>query len=164
MYEKELQRILTASQNNALTFFCWRRRIGTLRSTNLEERYEKRLEQEKPVLDALLSWANEMQAKTAPKSALGRAIGLLLSSILQAKHTGRRRGKLFTKSNEEAWQNRSDTTKAATPSAANRKADERISRPAIRKAADPLLLRCICITVPFSVRNPRQLPLGHRPR
>jgi len=39
-----------------------------------EERYEKRLEQEKPVLDALLSWANEMQAKTAPKSALGKAI------------------------------------------------------------------------------------------
>ena len=55
--------------------FCRLRRIGTLRSTNLEERYEKRLEQEKPVLDALLSWANEMQAKTAPKSALGRAIG-----------------------------------------------------------------------------------------
>ena len=43
-----------------------------------EERYEKRLEQEKPVLDALLSWANEMQAKTAPKSALGRAIHYLL--------------------------------------------------------------------------------------
>ena len=40
-----------------------------------EERYEKRLEQAKPVLNALLSWANEMQAKTAPKSALGRAIG-----------------------------------------------------------------------------------------
>ena len=36
------------------------------------------LEQEKPVLDALLSWANEMQAKTAPKSALGRAIHYLL--------------------------------------------------------------------------------------
>ena len=36
---------------------------------------KKRLEQEKPVLDALLSWANEMQGKTAPKSALGRAIG-----------------------------------------------------------------------------------------
>ncbi len=50
---------------------------------------------------------------------------LLLSSILQAKHTGRRRGKLFTKSNEEAWQNRSDTTKAAMPSAANKKADEK---------------------------------------
>ena len=43
-----------------------------------EERSEKRLEQEKPVLDALLSWANEMQAKTAPKSALGRAIHYLL--------------------------------------------------------------------------------------
>ena len=37
-----------------------------------------KLEQEKPVLDALLSWANEMQAKTAPKSALGRAIHYLL--------------------------------------------------------------------------------------
>ena len=43
-----------------------------------EERYEKRLEQEKPVLDALLSWANEMQAKTVPKSAMGRAIHYLL--------------------------------------------------------------------------------------
>ena len=43
-----------------------------------EERYEKRLEQEKPVLDALLSWANEMQARTAPKSALGKAIHYLL--------------------------------------------------------------------------------------
>ena len=43
-----------------------------------EERYEKRLEQEKPVLDALLSWANAMQAKTAPKSALGKAIHYLL--------------------------------------------------------------------------------------
>ena len=42
-----------------------------------EERYEKRLEQEKPVLDALLSWANEMQTKTAPKSALGKAIHYL---------------------------------------------------------------------------------------
>ena len=43
-----------------------------------EERYEKRLEQGKPVLDALLSWANEMQVKTAPKSAMGRAIHYLL--------------------------------------------------------------------------------------
>ena len=42
-----------------------------------EERYEKRLEQEKPVLDALLSWTNEMQAKTAPKFALGKAIHYL---------------------------------------------------------------------------------------
>ena len=50
----------------------------TLAELTPEERYEKRLEQEKPVLDALLSWANEMQAKTAPKSAMGRAIHYLL--------------------------------------------------------------------------------------
>lgn len=43
-----------------------------------EERYKKRLEQAKPVLDALLLWANEMQAKTAPKSTLGKAIHYLL--------------------------------------------------------------------------------------
>ena len=43
-----------------------------------EERYEKRLEQEKPVLDALLSWANEMKRKTTPKSTLGKAIHYLL--------------------------------------------------------------------------------------
>ena len=43
-----------------------------------EARHEKRLEQEKPVLEALLSWANEMQAKTAPKSAMGRALHYLL--------------------------------------------------------------------------------------
>ena len=42
-----------------------------------EERHKKRLEQEKPVLDALLPWANEMQARTAPKSALGKAIHYL---------------------------------------------------------------------------------------
>lgn len=50
----------------------------TLAKLTPEERHEKRLEQEKPVLDALLSWANEMQAKTAPKSAMGRAIHYLL--------------------------------------------------------------------------------------
>ena len=43
-----------------------------------EERYAKRLEQEKPVLDALLAWANETTAKTAPKSALGKALHYLL--------------------------------------------------------------------------------------
>ena len=43
-----------------------------------EERYEKRLEQEKPVLDALLAWANEASGKAAPKSALGRALHYLL--------------------------------------------------------------------------------------
>ena len=43
-----------------------------------EERHDKRLELEKPVLDALLAWANETVAKTAPKSALGRALHYLL--------------------------------------------------------------------------------------
>ena len=42
------------------------------------ERYTKRLEQEKPVLDALLAWANETISKTAPKSALGKALHYLL--------------------------------------------------------------------------------------
>ena len=42
-----------------------------------EERYDKRLELEKPVLDALLAWANEASAKTAPKSALGKALHYL---------------------------------------------------------------------------------------
>ena len=43
-----------------------------------EERYTKRLELEKPVLDALLAWANETAAKTAPKSTLGKALHYLL--------------------------------------------------------------------------------------
>ena len=43
-----------------------------------EELYEKRLEQENPVLGALLSWANKMQVKTAPKSTLGKAIHYLM--------------------------------------------------------------------------------------
>ena len=43
-----------------------------------EERYTKRLEQEKPVLEALLAWANDTKAKTAPKSALGKALHYLL--------------------------------------------------------------------------------------
>lgn len=43
-----------------------------------EERYAKRLEQEKPVLDALLAWANELSPKTVPKSAFGKALHYLL--------------------------------------------------------------------------------------
>ena len=42
-----------------------------------EERYTKRLELEKPVLDALLVWANEASTKTAPKSTLGKALHYL---------------------------------------------------------------------------------------
>ena len=40
-----------------------------------EERYKERLEQAKPVLDAMLSWANSRAA--APKSALGKAFTYL---------------------------------------------------------------------------------------
>ena len=47
----------------------------TLAELMPEERYEKRLEQEKPVLDALLSWADSRNA--APKSKLGIALTYL---------------------------------------------------------------------------------------
>lgn len=40
-------------------------------------RYNKRLQLEKPVLDALLAWASEASAKTFPKSALGKALHYL---------------------------------------------------------------------------------------
>lgn len=40
-----------------------------------QERYEERLKQAKPVLDAMLSWANSRTA--APKSALGKALTYL---------------------------------------------------------------------------------------
>ena len=40
-----------------------------------EKRYEQRLKQEKPVLDAMLAWANARTA--APKSALGEALTYL---------------------------------------------------------------------------------------
>lgn len=39
-----------------------------------EERYTKRLEQEKPVLEARLTWANDLKDRTASKSALGKAL------------------------------------------------------------------------------------------
>jgi hypothetical protein len=47
-----------------------------------EERYAKRLEQEKPVLDALLAWANATSGKVTPKSALGKALYYLLEQWL----------------------------------------------------------------------------------
>ena len=46
----------------------------TLSELTAEERYTKRLELEKPVLDALLAWAEDASVKTAPKSALGKAL------------------------------------------------------------------------------------------
>lgn len=49
-----------------------------LAALTAEQRYAKRLEQEKPVLDALLAWANELMPRTAGKSALGKALHYLL--------------------------------------------------------------------------------------
>lgn len=43
-----------------------------------EERFAKRLEQERQVLEALLVWANTLKSQTAPKSALGKAQHYLL--------------------------------------------------------------------------------------
>ena len=40
-----------------------------------EERYEQRLKQAKPVLDAMMAWANTRTA--APKSSLGKALSYL---------------------------------------------------------------------------------------
>ncbi len=51
--------------------FAWEKRLETL---NPEERYKQRLREEKPILDALLSWADSLSGSTAPKSALGRAL------------------------------------------------------------------------------------------
>ena len=39
-----------------------------------EERYGRRLERKKPVLGALLAWANAASATTAPEPALGKAL------------------------------------------------------------------------------------------
>ena len=43
-----------------------------------EDRYEQRLKQEKPVLDAMLAWANDLYGKTASRSALGKALYYLI--------------------------------------------------------------------------------------
>ena len=65
---------------NTLFLFCGRRR-DRIKGLYWEKDgfilLYKRLEQAKPVLDALLSWANEVQARTAPKSALGKAVHYL---------------------------------------------------------------------------------------
>lgn len=44
-----------------------------------EERYEKRIEKTKLVLDELFDWLNEQKPKTLPKSKLGEAIGYSLN-------------------------------------------------------------------------------------
>ena len=49
----------------------------TLSELTAEERYNKHLELERPVLAALLAWAEDASVKTAPKSALGKALHYL---------------------------------------------------------------------------------------
>lgn len=51
--------------------FAWEKRFEAL---DPEERHTQRLEREKPVLDALSSWADSISGSVAPKSALGKAL------------------------------------------------------------------------------------------
>lgn len=50
-----------------------------LKDLSDEERYEKRLEQSKPVLEAFLSWLHIKSKQTTPKSYLGKAIKYCLA-------------------------------------------------------------------------------------
>ena len=50
-----------------------------LRELDPKERYEKRLEESKPVLDAFLSWLQFQEQRVAPKSGLGKAITYCLN-------------------------------------------------------------------------------------
>ena len=73
---KEQQQTSQAAQ--ALCYFAKLFRLEqSFAELKPEERYAKRLEQAKPVLDALLAWANDLIPRTAPKSALGKALHYL---------------------------------------------------------------------------------------
>jgi transposase len=50
-----------------------------LKDLSVEERYQKRLEQSKPVLEAFLSWLKIKEKQTLPKSSLGKAIKYCLN-------------------------------------------------------------------------------------
>jgi transposase len=50
-----------------------------LKELGSEERYNERLKQSKPVLDAFLSWLKIQEQKVLPKSALGKAINYCLN-------------------------------------------------------------------------------------
>lgn len=50
-----------------------------LRELEPEDRYEKRLEKSKPILDAFLSWLKIQEQKVLPKSGLGEAISYCLN-------------------------------------------------------------------------------------
>ena len=82
-FDEALQTLPKEKRQNSLaaTGECYCTRLFQLEQSLMdltpEERYTKRLELEKPVLDALLAWANEASAKTAPKSTLGKALHYL---------------------------------------------------------------------------------------
>ncbi len=50
-----------------------------LKNVTVEERYEKRLKDSRPVLDAFLAWLNEKSSYILPKSATGAAIAYCLN-------------------------------------------------------------------------------------
>jgi len=50
-----------------------------LKNLSAEERYEKRLEQSKPVLEVFLSWLKTKEQQVLPKSSLGKAIKYCLN-------------------------------------------------------------------------------------
>ncbi len=51
--------------------FAWERKFKDLTA---EEKKKKRLEKEKPVLDAFWSWAESSIEKVLPKSKIGKAL------------------------------------------------------------------------------------------
>ena len=71
-------------ESPAATGECYCTRLFQLEQTladlTPEERYNKRLELEKPVLDALLAWANEASTKTAPSPPWARRCTICGSS------------------------------------------------------------------------------------
>ena len=83
-FDEALQTLLQEKRKDSLAAAgeCYCSRLFQLEKSfaelTPEERHAKRLEQEKPVLDALLAWANAASGKAAPKSALGRALHYLL--------------------------------------------------------------------------------------
>lgn len=83
-FDQTLQTMPKEERKNSLaaTGECYCTRLFQLEESfadlSPEERYTKRLELGKPILDALLAWANETKGKTAPKSALGKALHYLL--------------------------------------------------------------------------------------
>jgi transposase len=68
--------IAEEGRNYCNKLFCLERDFTDLTAA---ERYEKRLEHSKPVLEAFLSWLNDYKDKVLPKSNLGKAISYCLN-------------------------------------------------------------------------------------